>query len=87
MVLVEAAVQEEHCKERCKQHLCATHHLVHAGCHAQQADVHEHRGDEVKDCGNRQEQELKPRPGFLLLQSPREHSRTALMQCSRALWQ
>ena len=59
VVLIEAAVQEKHCKQRCKQHLCAAHHLIYAGCHAQQADIHEHRGDEVKDCGNCQEQELK----------------------------
>ena len=32
VILVELALQENNCKQRCKQHLCPSHHLVNGGC-------------------------------------------------------
>lgn len=52
MVLIQVAMQEQHCKQGCKEHLRAPHHLIHTGCHTEQADVHQHRSDQVEDCWN-----------------------------------
>lgn len=58
MILVEVALEEQDGKQRRKQHLSATHHLVYAGGDAEQAHIHEDGRDEVKGAGDGQQQRL-----------------------------
>ena len=51
MLAVEFASQEHQREQGSEEHLSPPHHLVDAGSHAEQSDVHEHRCHKVKDCG------------------------------------
>lgn len=70
MVTVELAVEKDDCKQRCKEHLSTTHHLVDAGGDAQQADVHQHGGDEIKDGRGCEQQHLAPLALVMLWMKP-----------------
>jgi len=48
MEFVQVALQEQHCEQGCKQHLRTPHHLIDTGGDAQQADIHQHSGNQVE---------------------------------------
>ena len=82
MLLVEVSMQEADSKQGSKEHLSASHHLVHRCCHGQQPNVHQDCGNQVKEGWDGKHEDV---PGAVATHNWRFFIPIALYTCAVGL--